>query len=238
MGTLDTYLPVAFAVGLLSSFHCIGMCGGIMGALTFGLPNEIRNKGSMLLPYLLCYNLGRVVSYGLAGGLFGLFGSALFAGLEPWFGEAWPQRLAAMVMIVIGLNIAGGLPQLIQLERLGSPLWAKLEPLGRALMPVRSLTRAFLYGLVWGWLPCGLVYAMLVVAAGQTGFGDGALLMMVFGLGTLPPVILTGMLVGRLQRLARDPAFRFVAGGGVALFGAVVLIYPAVLDWRLLTPAM
>ena len=235
---MESYLPVAFVVGLLSSFHCIGMCGGIMGALTFGLPVEIRSESGKSLPFLVVYNLGRIFSYGIAGGLFGIFGAGVFDALSPWLGQGWPQRLAAIVMIVIGLNIAGWLPQLTALERMGLPLWSKLEPIGRALMPVQSLPKALLYGIVWGWLPCGLVYGMLVAAAGQGGMFSGALLMWAFGLGTLPSVMLTGILAGRIQMIARKPGFRMVTGGSVALFGAVVLLYPSLIDWRTMTPEL
>lgn len=235
---METLLPVAFTVGLLSGLHCIGMCGGIMGALTFGLPVEVRQDYGRLLPFLLAYNSGRLLSYSLAGALFGLFGAGLFDLLEPWLGQGWPQRLAALVMVVIGLYIAGGLPQLIGIERLGLPLWRRLGPVASRLMPVQKLSRALLYGLVWGWLPCGLVYAMLIIAAGQGSPLFGALLMLVFGLGTLPAVMLTGVLAGRIQRWAKQPGFRLVAGGGLVVFGVLVWFYPALVDWRQAAPGL
>lgn len=235
---MDGYLPLVFAVGLFSSFHCIGMCGGIMGALTFSLPPGIRGELGLMLPFVLAYNLGRLLSYGIAGALFGLFGAGLFEVLEPWLGQGWPQRLAALVMIAIGLNIAGLLPQLAGLERFGAWIWRGLEPVGRALLPVQTRSKALLYGMIWGWLPCGLVYSMLIAAAGQGSALSGALTLLAFGLGTLPSVMLTGILAGRLQRLARRPGFRFVAGAGVALVGLVALLYPSTMDWLLVAPVM
>ena len=227
---MDGFLAIAFVVGLLSSFHCIGMCGGIMGALTFSLPVKIRSDNRRSVPFLLSYNLGRVISYVAAGALFGLFGAGLFDLLSPWLGQGWPQRFAALVMILIGLNIAGWMPKLNLIEKLGVPVWRRLEPIGRALLPVQSMPKALVYGVIWGWLPCGLVYTMLVAAAGQGSTLSGALMMLAFGLGTLPSVILTGMLAGRMQMLANRPGFRSIAGGSVALLGAVVLIYPTLLD--------
>ncbi|MBU0500786.1 MAG: sulfite exporter TauE/SafE family protein [Gammaproteobacteria bacterium] len=214
------------------------MCGGIMGALTFSLPPGVRSEMGLMLPFVLAYNLGRLLSYGAAGALFGLFGAGLFEVLEPWLGQGWPQRLAALVMIAIGLNIAGLLPQLTGLERFGAWIWRGLEPLGRALLPVRTLPKALLYGVVWGWLPCGLVYGMLIAAAGQGAALPGALMMLAFGLGTLPSVMLTGILAGRLQHLARRPGFRLLAGAGVALFGLVALLYPSLVDWGTVAPVM
>jgi sulfite exporter TauE/SafE len=235
---VETLLPVAFTVGLLSGLHCVGMCGGIMGALTFGLPQEVRGNGARLWWFLLTYNAGRLISYTLAGTLFGLFGAGLFVALEPWLGQGWPQRLAALVMIVIGLYLAGWLPQLIGLERIGLPLWRRLGPIASRLMPVRRLSVALLYGLIWGWLPCGLVYAMLVIAAGQASALTGALVMLVFGLGTLPAVMLTGVLAGKLQSWAQRARLRLLAGLVLVGFGVLVWFYPAVIDWRQATPGL
>lgn len=235
---MDALLPVALTVGLLSSLHCIGMCGGIMGALTFGLPPEVRGHPRQLAAYVAAYNLGRLLSYACAGGLFGLFGAELFRLVAPWLGQGWPQRLAALAVLLMGLHIAGWLPQLIALERLGRPLWHRLQPLAQGLMPVRSLPRALLYGMLWGWLPCGLVYSMLIVAAGQGSAPMGGLLMLVFGMGTLPSVMLTGLLAGRIQVWSRRPGLRTLSGALLALFGLLVLLYPALFDWRALTPAL
>jgi sulfite exporter TauE/SafE len=235
---VETLLPVAFTVGLLSGLHCIGMCGGIMGALAFGLPQPVREDYARLLPFLLAYNGGRLTSYAIAGALFGLFGSGLFELLEPWLGQGWPQRFAALVMVAIGLYLAGLMPQLIGIERLGLPLWRRLGPLASSLMPVRRYPVALLYGLIWGWLPCGLVYAMLIAAAGQASALSGALLMLAFGLGTLPAVMMTGVLAGRLQGWAQRSRLRLVAGLSLVLFGLVVMIYPTLFDWRQATPGL
>ncbi|MEO5343397.1 MAG: sulfite exporter TauE/SafE family protein [Gammaproteobacteria bacterium SHHR-1] len=235
---METLLPVAFTVGLLSGLHCVGMCGGIMGALTFGLPPQVRQNSRRLLLFLLAYNLGRLISYGLAGALFGVFGAGLFDLLEPWLGQGWPQRLAALVMVIIGLYLAGLLPQLIGLERLGLPLWRYLSPIAGRLMPVQRLPVALLYGLIWGWLPCGLVYAMLVIAAGQGSPLNGGILMLMFGLGTLPTVMLTGVLAGKLQDWARRARLRLLAGLSLTAFGLLVLIYPALIDWKQATPGL
>ncbi|MBF0256230.1 MAG: sulfite exporter TauE/SafE family protein [Gammaproteobacteria bacterium] len=214
------------------------MCGGIMGALTFGLPQPIRQDYRRLLPFLLAYNGGRLITYSIAGLLFGAFGAGLFELLEPWLGQGWPQRLAAVVMILIGLYIAGLLPQLIGIERLGLPLWRRLGPIASRLMPVQRKSVALVYGLIWGWLPCGLVYAMLIAAAGQGSALFGGLLMLVFGLGTLPAVMLTGVLAGRIQDWAKRARLRLLAGLSLVLFGLVVLIYPTVIDWKQAAPGL
>ncbi|MCP4995442.1 MAG: sulfite exporter TauE/SafE family protein [Gammaproteobacteria bacterium] len=223
---MDLSLSLALVVGLFSTLHCVGMCGGIMGALSYGLPQAVREKSGHFALFLLAYNLGRILSYALAGALMGLLGGRLLAWLGPGLGHGWLQWFAALTMVLIGLHIAGWLPKLAQVERLGVPLWRKLEPLGHRLMPVQTLPKALIYGAVWGWLPCGLVYTMLLSTAAKVSPLEGALYMLAFGLGTLPSVFATGMLAGRLYRFANMPYLRQSVGLVIVLLGLLSLWYP------------
>lgn len=216
--------PLAFAIGLLSALHCIGMCGGIAGALSLSLPAARRAHWRGLLVYLLAYNLGRVLSYALAGAAFGSLGGVLLVSGHLWLHDAL-RWLAALVMVGAGLSIAGWLPRLQGLERLGAPIWRWLEPWGRRLLPVDSLPKATLYGAVWGWLPCGLVYTLLLGAPAQGGPLAGALYMALFGLGTWPVLIATGLFAGRLHRYAGDARLRVVAGLAVTGLGLYTLSF-------------
>lgn len=216
---------VAFAVGLLSALHCIGMCGGIMGALSVALPESTRAQPARLIGFLAAYNLGRVLSYGVAGALAGGLGLTVVSGTGSGEVGRALRLAAALLMILAGLNLAGWLPAVGRLERLGTPLWRRLEPLAHRLVPVRTPGRAALYGAVWGWLPCGLVYAMLGVAAGQATVAGGAGVMAAFGAGTLPTVLLAGLFAGRVYRLRRRPLLQRVGGLAVAGVGLATLIY-------------
>jgi sulfite exporter TauE/SafE len=227
---LDISLPLAFTVGLFSAIHCVGMCGGIMGALSYGLPTEIRQDTSRFMAFLMAYNTGRILSYTAAGALMGSLGSRLLELLGPGQGHRWLQWGAALIVVLIGLHVAGWLPRLAQVERIGVPLWRRLEPLGRRLMPVVNLPQAVAYGLIWGWLPCGLVYTMLLSTATRVGPFDGALYMMAFGLGTLPAVFATGFLAARLYRFARRPYLREAVGVIIILLGLLTLWFPELLD--------
>jgi sulfite exporter TauE/SafE len=221
---LNTAYLIAPVVGLLSALHCLGMCGGIVGALTFSLPAHARASAPLLLAYLLAYNLGRVLSYALAGAAFGGLGAVVLA-VDGGGWAVWLLRmLAAVVTVAIGLYIAGWLPVLALVERVGDPLWRRLEPLGRALLPVATPWRALLYGSVWGWLPCGLVYAMLIAAPAQSSAVGGAVYMGLFGLGTLPVLLGAGFLAGRLRTFAGRRAPRTVGGLTVAALGLFTLM--------------
>jgi len=220
---MNTAFLLAFVVGILSALHCVGMCGGIIGALSFSLPAQTRAHRERLLAFLLAYNLGRIASYAAAGALFGWLGGALLADdARAWMYDAL-RVLAALVMVGIGLYIGGWFPRFAALERLGMPLWRLIEPIGRHLLPVRTLTQATLYGAVWGWLPCGLVYSMLIGSPAQAGAVAGALYMALFGAGTLPVMLAGGLLAGRLYRLGQDRRFQAASGLVVIVLGLSTL---------------
>ncbi len=214
----------AFLMGLFGALHCVGMCGSIMGVLTFSLPMEIRGNPVQLMGYLSYYSLGRIISYALAGGLAGGFGAGLLLTISPQYGHTILLLVATLLMIAVGLYLAGWFPGLAHIERAGAPVWRKLEPLGRKLLPVASPLQALLYGLVWGWLPCGLVYSALFIALGQGGALEGAVFMLLFGLGTLPAIITTGVFADQIMRFARNPRMRIIAGIALIVFALAGLI--------------
>lgn len=222
---MSTSYLVAFVVGLLSALHCIGMCGGIVGALSFSLPESMRRDWPRLALFLFAYNTGRVSSYALAGALFGSLGGALVeAGGRAWLydGLRW---LAAVVVVGIGLYIAGWFPRFTRIERIGEPVWRRLEPIGRRLLPVTTFPRAVLYGAVWGWLPCGLVYTMLISTPAQEGPVGGAVYMGLFGLGSLPVMVATGLFAGRLYRFTGDRRLQIASGLLVVALGLFTLLF-------------
>lgn len=203
----------AFVVGLLGGVHCVGMCGGIVGALSLGLPSQRQ------LPLLIAYNLGRIGSYTVAGAVMGAMGFYFSALLPVQNAQRILLAFAGIFMILLGLYLGGWWNLLTRIERLGGLLWRRIEPLGRGLLPVRSIRQALLLGVLWGWLPCGLVYSALVWTVSSGGASQGGLLMLAFGLGTLPNLLLMGVAAAQLQRWVRKPATRAVAGGLVILFG-------------------
>jgi len=212
----------AFMVGLLGSTHCIGMCGGIVGALTMGLPEKTRQSPFKLLPYLLTYNAGRLISYAGAGLIVGLISSTAGNIFEV---SQFPigGLVGGLFMVALGIYIGGWLQTMAPLERLGAVLWQKIEPYGRRFMPVKTLPQATALGLLWGWLPCGLVYSTLALAATSGDALNSAMLMLAFGVGTLPMLLVIGGFAEKLQRFTRDKWTRYIAGILLILFGAMIL---------------
>jgi hypothetical protein len=202
---------VAFAMGLVSSLHCITMCGSIIGTLTLSLSPDIRNKKALLLPFVFNYNFGRITSYALAGAIAGIIQSIATMQMGE-YGYRLLQLLSAVIMAGAGLYIAGWFPRFAYIEKAGLHFWRKIEPFGRKLIPVKNTTQAFLFGMVWGWLPCGLVYAALALAATTGSVGHSAFTMLAFGLGTLPAVMGVGIMTGVLTRLSKMQRFKQAIG--------------------------
>lgn len=214
-----------FLMGLLGGTHCVGMCGGIVSALTMGLPREKREHSNSLTLYLLLYNFGRISSYFIAGLVFASMGSLLEK-----VGNAMIVRqiftiLAAILMIFLGLYLAGWSKTVInKIEQTGSLLWKGIQPLARKFIPIRTPGQALIAGLLWGWLPCGLVYTALIWAISAESILQGGLIMASFGIGTLPTLIGIGFFSATLIRYVQKQWVRSLAGIIVAGFGVFQLV--------------
>lgn len=219
MPELAPLLASALIIGLLGGGHCLGMCGGLMGALTMAIPPEQRARRLRLL---LAYNLGRILSYACAGLLLGLAGWAV---ARTPFASAL-RVVAGLLLVVMGLYLAGWWSGLTRIEGLGRGLWKHIQPIASRLLPVASVPRALLLGALWGWLPCGLVYSTLLWATSQGSAIDSALLMLAFGLGTLPVLLATGLAAERITALLRKRSVRVAGGVLVILFGLWTLPGP------------
>ena len=216
-------LIAAFMIGLLGGTHCAGMCGGIVGALSTGLTDSLRERRWHFVAAQLAYNIGRIGSYTLAGVIAGTFAWHLG---QTGVMEGFPlgKLLAGIIMILFGIYITGWWHSLLWLERAGSYLWRYIEPLGRRFMPVRSAGQALMLGMVWGWLPCGMMYAVLALAMSSASTLEGGAIMLAFGLGTLPTMLVMGLAFTRFGRLLQRPGVRIFAGVSVILLGVAMLL--------------
>ena len=214
--SMELTFGAAIVVGLLGSSHCLGMCGGIVSAFSMGLQDRISQAPSALFGYQLAYNTGRIGSYVLVGLLAGTLGASLIEiGVSPIYG----RLLAAAFMIALGLYLANWWRGLAVLERFGARLWQKLQPMGQRRLPIRNPLQAFAMGALWGWLPCGLVYSVVAWSLSTGNSLDAAILMLGFGLGTLPSMLLAGNAFNYFRQWARRPVVRRSAGLLIIAFG-------------------
>ena len=213
----------AFLLGFLGSTHCLGMCGGLASALGLNTQSApAQNKTiasshqSSFPTLLLAYNLGRITSYCIAGLIVGLAGfwlSQQLAALNLL------RYLAGIMLILMGLYLAQWFNGIAFTEKLGSKLWPFIQPLGKRFMPVNSVRDAIAVGMVWGWLPCGLVYSAMIWASLEASVIGSMLIMLFFGLGTLPAMLASGYFAQSLGNFIKQRCFRSSAGLMMIGFG-------------------
>jgi hypothetical protein len=209
----DTSFLAAFLTGLLGGTHCVGMCGGIVAAMSF------HSGARQPMHFHFGYSAGRIASYAALGALAGWIGSAAFLSDSLFPLQRGLYVLAQIVLILLGLYLAGLNQSIRLLERAGGVLWRRVQPLLAKVMPVRTFSQAVAAGALWGWLPCGLVYSVLVMALSAGGAAKGAALLLAFGLGTLPNLLLMGWAAESLRAFTRQVWVKRGAGFLVAAMG-------------------
>jgi len=216
----ETGYFAVFLIGLLGGTHCVAMCGGIVSALTVQIPGQVKRQW----PIHLAYNIGRITTYVGLGALLGAIGSAgmLFDNFLPV--QMTLYVLANVMLIALGLYLTGFTRLLAPIERAGHGLWRHIQPFTRRFLPARGPAQAFPLGLLWGFIPCGLIYSVLATALVTGSAARGAGLMLAFGLGTLPNLLLAGMVLKRLRGVTRNTWVRSVSGIVVLGFGVFGLL--------------
>jgi uncharacterized protein len=201
-------LIISFNLGLFSTLHCVGMCGGILTTMMMASPDSDKNKN--VFNKSLAYNIGRISSYSLAGLFSGLLGMQIIHSLQSFNGHLILQGIASLVLILLALNILDVLSIKKYSESIGMVLWKHIQPWGKKFYPVNSLWKAYILGMIWGWLPCGLVYSALLLSISTGTVLDGILTMFIFGLGTLPGMLSAGYFSGHLRKLASNRKVKIV----------------------------
>lgn len=206
----------ALAMGFFGSTHCFGMCGGITVALSSS------TSESKKLQYSFIFQIFRVVSYAILGGLFGAFGYLFSQVSLPVL-----TSLSGIFMILLGLYLLNINTPLLGLEKLGHKLWSKIQPLQKRFLPIGKAYHAIVIGLLWGLLPCGLVYSALALSVSTGNFMAGAICMLFFGLGTLPALLSLSLISSHGMRWIKNKKFTifsaiiFILIGSYYLYSAV-----------------
>jgi len=225
---METLALSAFLVGLLGGVHCAAMCGGIVAALNLHGRRPLLSAaggGTVAtdvvgqLPLHVAYSAGRIASYGAAGAIAGGLG-----GVSALAGTVLPIQIALAfvanaLVVLLGVYLAGAGSGIARLEAIGGALWRRVAPIGRRFLPADTPLRAIGAGAVWGWLPCGLVYSVLALALVSGDALRGATVMLAFGLGTAPNLLVAGLALERFRGRIAQPRVRLAAGLAVAALG-------------------
>jgi len=212
-------IGAAFVTGLLGSAHCFGMCGGLSGLFAVN-----ANAASLQrdIPMAITYNLGRILSYAFLGVLVAAIGQSIVGGVPKLTG---PVRLfSGLLIVIVGLQVAFNWRVLAPVEKAGARIWNRIAPAAKGLLPVTSMPKALGLGLLWGWLPCGLVYSVLLLAATTANPAAGAVAMLAFGVGTMPAMIATGVSASKLAGFMSRR--RLGAGLLIVILGLATLAMP------------
>lgn len=228
-GWLELVVSSAFLAGLMGGAHCAAMCGGIVGLVS--RPHAGSEHTKRQWRHALAYNGGRIFSYAVAGALAGALGQG---GL--WLrGGPLAQHVmmffAGAMLLLLALYVAGVTPVVRGIEAAGAVVWRRVQPYSRWFLPADTVPRALGLGAVWGWLPCGMVYALLLTAMATADAGQGALVMFAFGLGTLPNLLAISLLYGQIRKLGTLRPLRIASSmviGGLGVFGILKATQPAV----------
>lgn len=210
----------ALFVGLGGGAHCALMCGGISSAMVAGAGQKRVGLHALLA------QSGRIASYTIAGTIVATMSAGALSIFASSNARTLVQVSLGLAWIAIAVQWLGWWRQSVLLTHIGAWFWKRLQPLTRRVWPVNTPLRALAAGALWGWLPCGMSYAMLMVAAATADPLLAAMMMLAFGLGTMPGTLLPALATARLQRIALSPHYRQIAAAAMLAFGAVTLTAP------------
>ena len=210
----------ALLMGFFGSSHCMAMCGGIAGILSQA---DAKTSFTRKTKIAIAYNIGRITSYSFIGLLAGTIGLLAFKSIDSASLYQYSRIFTSIFMLAFGFYLLGWGNFLVVLEKKAQFLWKKISPLTKNLLPVKNIFQAFLVGLLWGWLPCGLVYSAVVWSLSTSSPINGALLMLFFGLGTLPALLTIGIASEKLAKLKNSAWVRNVSAGIIIVYAILHL---------------
>ena len=203
----DITLLTLFLLGFFAGGHRVGMCGGLSSAFALQLPPGL-NRASLIV----LLNLGRISSYVFIGLLVGAIGQVGISLDQTRWLQNGLYLSANLLLLFLGLYLAGISSLATRIESIGRPVWKRLNPLLNRLLPIQSVPACFGVGMLWGWLPCGLVYSASLYALGSGNALEGGLYMLAFALGTLPNLLAMGLFAAQLKNFLQRKTVRLAAG--------------------------
>lgn len=243
-------LFAVFLTGLLGGVHCAGMCGGIVSALGMmqqkALPSikgvgvtvalstaapalagtgAVAGKSPSPLRNVALYNIGRITIYTLLGAIAGAVGSLAWLMQSVLPIQKTAYLISSLLFMLMGLYVMGFKRFAVLVEALGSGLWKRVRPVATRRLGRSGTINSLATGFLWGLVPCGMVYAVLSSALVSGSAFHGALLMFVFGLGTLPNLMALGLSGQWLARASKRLWLRRCVGLMIMMFGLLGLMH-------------
>ena len=209
-----------FIAGFVGSVHCIVMCGGLVGVISASLKSS-KWRAAI---YWVNYHFGRILSYTIAGILAGGITAQISSLFPIHRAHVVGSMIAGIFLVILGGHVAQWWNLLSVVETAGGRLWQKIVPIFAKIVPPKGLQHALIGGLLWGWIPCGLVYSTLILAASTADPVNGGLTMTAFGIGTLPMLLAMGVLAKQLEKLKLQIWLRVVSGTALCALGVAVVL--------------
>lgn len=225
---IDFYLILITGL-TISLGHCIGMCGPLVTAFAIGQREDTNSRWRLTVSFLT-YHCGRLMSYTLIGCLMGLIGSTVFLADEGIKIQGGLSMVIGILILLMTAGLASWLPRSRMVE--DSPLKRFISGRLRGLLSARSVRQRFGLGIANGFLPCGPVFSVAMIAAAAGSFWRGGLAMLVFGIGTVPVLVILGLGVDRLSMKARTVFTKI--GALFMLFIGLQLLLRGLAAWKLI----
>jgi len=228
----------AFFTGLFGSVHCVAMCGGIICSLSLASNNsepavaavngsveQASRPQQRVWRFTILYHIGRILSYMLAGFIVSGLGVLGYQSMDYSNAVIAGQMIASFFMLALGLYISQIWQGLLYFEKVGSIFWRLIAPVAKKLLPINRSDKALYAGVIWGWLPCGMVYSVLVWSFSSGNVFTGTAMMLAFGLGTLPMLLTISFFSStQLKKLLNARPIRWLSGGIIISFSVWMLI--------------
>ena len=233
--SLLTLIFAAFIAGILGSIHCMSMCGGIACSAGYldgkdadkrpSNEHEIKFVKKKSSPFLntLKFNFGRILSYSLLGALFASVGHHIIHLSDSRSILSYFRYFSALLIALIGFKYLFGLQIIDQLEKGGYRIWSWLKTKFN-INNYLSSSSLIPLGMVWGLLPCGLIYTMLISASSAGSVWGGSLIMFAFGLGTLPAMLSVSSIAKTLKESANNRWLKTVFGLSLLMLALVLVV--------------
>ncbi len=196
----------ALAIGLIGNFHCIGMCSGIITVFSMSVSKDKKKYSSF---YIIYYNLGRIIGYMFINTVAFSIGLILIKSLNI-DNLNFLKLISGLTLLTIGCYLLNILNLIKHIEKLGFKIWNHIQKYIKFFFPVNNPLKAILLGFIWSHIPCGLVYSTVIWSTSSGSFLKSILLVLIFGIGTLPSMLGVGLFSFKLKEIVNYNIIKYI----------------------------